>query len=276
MVPTATMSGRPSRPRSRDCGMRVQRARRLGHRAGDGMGVKGHGVIIAATLCRSPQGTTLFRDRWDPSSPGGSPDDHRPAARRTYPVIVFGVPVVVLLPLHATPGDQPPPLTAVRLLTEWSLDWWVARGHRGAGRALRGRAGRRCGGAGTAGRLGRSRGVPGRRAGHGGGGHAVRRSARTTRCCSACTSSQHMILTMVTPLFLALGAPVTLALRTLPRPAAPAAAGVLHSRLATGADLPAAGPGPVHRHPVRPLLLLALRAHPALGVLARVSCTCTS
>ena len=27
---------------------------------------------------------------------------------------------------------------------------------------------------------------------------------------------QHMILTMVTPLFLALGAPVTLALRTLP------------------------------------------------------------
>ena len=35
---------------------------------------------------------------------------------------------------------------------------------------------------------------------------------------------QHMILTMVTPLFLALGAPVTLALRTLPgRPRAGAA-----------------------------------------------------
>ena len=31
---------------------------------------------------------------------------------------------------------------------------------------------------------------------------------------------QHMILMMVTPLFLALGAPVTLALRTLPAPAA--------------------------------------------------------
>ena len=35
---------------------------------------------------------------------------------------------------------------------------------------------------------------------------------------------QHMVLSMVVPLFLALGAPVTLALRTLPAPAAPVAA----------------------------------------------------
>ena len=35
---------------------------------------------------------------------------------------------MVLLPLHATPGDQPPPLTALRLLTEWSNDWWVLLG----------------------------------------------------------------------------------------------------------------------------------------------------
>ena len=35
MVPTATMSGRPSRPRSRDCGMRCRAPCRLGHRAAD-------------------------------------------------------------------------------------------------------------------------------------------------------------------------------------------------------------------------------------------------
>ena len=37
------------------------------------------------------------------------------------------VPAVVL-PLHATPDDQPPPFTAARLLTEWSSDWRVAVG----------------------------------------------------------------------------------------------------------------------------------------------------
>src|SRR5688572_11104398 len=35
---------------------------------------------------------------------------------------------VVLVPMHATPDDQPPPLTALRLLTEWSLDWWLVVG----------------------------------------------------------------------------------------------------------------------------------------------------
>jgi cytochrome c oxidase assembly factor CtaG len=43
---------------------------------------------------------------------------------------------------------------------------------------------------------------------------------------------QHMILSMVTPLFLALGAPVTLALRTLPARPRRALLALLHTRLA--------------------------------------------
>ena len=35
---------------------------------------------------------------------------------------------VLLLPLHATPGNQPPPLTPIRLLTAWSLEWWLILG----------------------------------------------------------------------------------------------------------------------------------------------------
>jgi putative copper resistance protein D len=43
---------------------------------------------------------------------------------------------------------------------------------------------------------------------------------------------QHMVLAMLTPVFLALGAPVTLALRTLPRGGRAALQTVLHSRVA--------------------------------------------
>lgn len=43
---------------------------------------------------------------------------------------------------------------------------------------------------------------------------------------------QHMILSMVTPIFLALGAPVTLALRTLPRGGRKVVLAVVHSRVA--------------------------------------------
>ncbi|MEV4759171.1 cytochrome c oxidase assembly protein [Micromonospora sp. NPDC049559] len=43
---------------------------------------------------------------------------------------------------------------------------------------------------------------------------------------------QHMVLAMVAPIFLALGAPVTLALRTLPLPARRRLLAVLHSRFA--------------------------------------------
>ena len=54
-----------------------------------------------------------------------------------------------------------------------------------------------------------------------------RRWAPTTQCSFSVHMVQHMILMMVAPMFLALGAPVTLALRTLPaRPRADAARGV--------------------------------------------------
>ena len=35
---------------------------------------------------------------------------------------------MVLVPLHATPNDQPPPLTPTRLLTEWTWEWSMALG----------------------------------------------------------------------------------------------------------------------------------------------------
>ena len=50
---------------------------------------------------------------------------------------------------------------------------------------------------------------------------------------------QHMILTMVMPVFLALGAPVTLALRTLPRTPRGWLLTVLHSRVARVVSFPA-------------------------------------
>src|SRR2546421_12598232 len=43
---------------------------------------------------------------------------------------------------------------------------------------------------------------------------------------------QHMVLSMVAPIFLALGAPVTLALRTLPRGPRRVLLAVVHSRVA--------------------------------------------
>ena len=79
---------------------------------------------------------------------------------------------------------------------------------------------------------------------------------------------QHMVLSMVVPLFLALGAPVTLVLRTLP--AAAAAAGcwrVLHSRVGDGADLPAADLPAVRDQPVGALLHRLVRRHAALAYL---------
>jgi cytochrome c oxidase assembly factor CtaG len=49
---------------------------------------------------------------------------------------------------------------------------------------------------------------------------------------------QHMLLSMVTPVFLALGAPITLALRTLPRRPRSALLSVLHSRVAAVLSMP--------------------------------------
>jgi putative copper resistance protein D len=53
--------------------------------------------------------------------------------------------------------------------------------------------------------------------------------------------AQHMILIMVSPIFLALGAPVTLALRTLPLRPRRALLGVLHSRLVAIVAFPLVG-----------------------------------
>ncbi|MEP6852034.1 MAG: cytochrome c oxidase assembly protein [bacterium] len=52
---------------------------------------------------------------------------------------------------------------------------------------------------------------------------------------------QHMLLMMVAPIFLALGAPVTLALRTLPRGGRTPLLALLHSRLAGFATFPLVG-----------------------------------
>ena len=52
---------------------------------------------------------------------------------------------------------------------------------------------------------------------------------------------QHMILAMVTPVFLALGAPVTLALRTLPRRPRGSLLSLLHSRVVRVITFPAIG-----------------------------------
>ncbi|MEP6695241.1 MAG: cytochrome c oxidase assembly protein [Pseudonocardiales bacterium] len=52
---------------------------------------------------------------------------------------------------------------------------------------------------------------------------------------------QHMILVMIAPIFLALGAPITLALRTLPRRPRRVLLAVLHSRVAAVVSFPLVG-----------------------------------
>lgn len=115
--------------------------------------------------------------------------------------------------LHADPANQPPPLTWVQFFTEWKWDWWFAIPAslglglylwgvwRLRGRGVRWPAVRTwswcLGGIGTASIAGMS--VLG---------------AYDTVLFSV-HMVQHMMLTMITPVFLALGAPVTLALRNL-------------------------------------------------------------
>jgi cytochrome c oxidase assembly factor CtaG len=137
---------------------------------------------------------------------------------------------MVLVPLHATPSDQPPPLTPTRLLTEWTWEWAmavciaIAAGLYIAGLVVLHRRGDRW---------------PVRRSLSfllgGLGSIAIATMSALGTYDTVLLSIhmvQHMILMMVAPMFLALGAPVTLALRTLrPRPRTMLLA-VLHSRVA--------------------------------------------
>jgi cytochrome c oxidase assembly factor CtaG len=143
---------------------------------------------------------------------------------------VIGLAGALLVPMHATPEDQPPPLTPVRLLTEWTVDWWLVLGIAvpGALYVL---------GVITLRRRGDHWPVRRSVAFLGGGlGSLVLATMSGIGAYDTVLFSvhvvQHMILTMVTPLFLALGAPVTLALRTLRRRPRAALLSVLHSRLA--------------------------------------------
>jgi cytochrome c oxidase assembly factor CtaG len=137
---------------------------------------------------------------------------------------------MVLVPLHATPTDQPPPLTPARLLTAWTWEWSMALGIAIA-------AGLYIAGLVVLHRRGDH--WPARRSisfllgGLGSIGLATMSALGTyDTVLLSVHMVQHMILMMVAPMFLALGAPVTLALRTLQtRPRAMLLA-LLHSRLA--------------------------------------------
>ena len=70
---------------------------------------------------------------------------------------------------------------------------------------------------------------------------------------------QHMVLSMVVPLALALGAPVTLALRTLPRAPRRWLLAVLHSRVAKVLSFPPLAFAALRRLAVGALLLRLVR-----------------
>lgn len=135
-----------------------------------------------------------------------------------------------LVPLHATPGDQPAPLTFVRLFTAWTWDWFLGLGliataaiYLWAVLRLRKRGDRWPVGRSLAFLLG------------GLGSFAIATLSALGTYDTVLLSVhmvQHMILAMMTPMFLALGAPVTLALRTLPRQPRQVLLKVVHSRLA--------------------------------------------
>jgi putative copper resistance protein D len=135
-----------------------------------------------------------------------------------------------VLPVHAEPGDQLAPFTPVRLLTAWTFEpvllvailavgglylYGVRRLHQRGDHWSRGRTFAFCGvGLGSA--------------------LVATQSALGSydTVLLSVHMVQHMVLSMVTPLACALGAPVTLALRTLPARPRGWLLGLLHSRLA--------------------------------------------
>lgn len=135
-----------------------------------------------------------------------------------------------MLPLHAGPGDQIEPFTAVRLLTAWTFEpvllsvivvvgaLYLYGVHRLKARGDKWSKGRTFSFVGL------------------GLGSAViaTQSALGTydTVLISVHMAQHMILSMLTPLAMALGAPVTLALRTLPQRPRGWLLSVLHSHVA--------------------------------------------
>lgn len=143
-----------------------------------------------------------------------------------------------MFPAHASPGDPIPPITALRLLTEWSVEpvalglILVAGGlYLYAVRRLRARGDTWSRGRTAAFMLGL--------------GSAVIATQSALAAYDTVLISvhmaQHMILSMLTPLACALGAPVTLALRTLPARPRKWLMAVLHSRLAKVLCFPLVG-----------------------------------
>jgi putative copper resistance protein D len=144
-----------------------------------------------------------------------------------------------VLGIHARPGDQIEPLTAGRLLTGWSLEpvllavilavgalylYGVHRLRRRGDSWSRWRTISFCG-------VGLGSAVVATQSALG---------AYDTVLISV-HMAQHMILTMLTPLACAMGAPVTLALRTLPGRPRKALLAALHSRLAKVLCFPLVG-----------------------------------
>jgi cytochrome c oxidase assembly factor CtaG len=144
-----------------------------------------------------------------------------------------------VLPTHAGPGDQIAPFTPMRLLTAWTFEpvllsvilvvgglylYGVHRLHQRGDHWSKGRTFAFCG-------LGLGSAV------------IATQSALGTydTVLLSVHMAQHMILSMVTPLACALGAPVTLALRTLPAKPRRRLLALLHSRLAKVLCFPLVG-----------------------------------
>lgn len=144
-----------------------------------------------------------------------------------------------MLPTHAGPGDQIAPFTPLRLLTAWTLEpvllgvilvvggfymYGVHRLHQRGDHWSKGRTFAFCG-------LGLGSAV------------IATQSALGTydTVLLSVHMAQHMILSMLTPLACAIGAPVTLALRTLPAKPRSWLLTVLHSRLAKVLCFPLVG-----------------------------------
>ncbi len=144
-----------------------------------------------------------------------------------------------MLPLHATPGDQIEPFTPLRLLTAWTFEpvllgvivilggLYLYGVHK-----LRKRGDKW------------SRGRTFSFVGVGLGSALIATQSALGTYDTVLISVhmvQHMILSMLTPLTLALGAPITLALRTLPQRPRKWLLSVLHSRLAKVLCFPLVG-----------------------------------